>query len=211
MNLPNKLTISRLILVVPFIALMSTALSFRDLEIDYKEMNIKTILFIVSAIIFILAMITDFLDGFLARKLNQVSTFGKLFDPLADKFMTTSAFIFLGAFQFTPFYIIVIFILRDILVDGGRNLAASKNLKVAASPLGKIKTILQSIGIPLIMFIIPIINKAEIHVFENYVNASWQIWLLNLVIIISAFFSVLSGFDYMKKIVPIIKEGGNHG
>lgn len=210
MNLPNKLTISRLILVIPFIVFLSISISFTNQNLNYSELNAKTTFFIVSSIIFIVAMFTDFLDGYLARKWNQVSTFGKLFDPLADKFITSSALIFLAAFKLTPIYFVVIFILRDILVDGGRNLAASKNMKVAASWLGKIKTILQSIGIPLIMFVAPILNLQNGDIFSNYLNASWELWTLNTIIILALVFSVISGIDYMHKIFPLIKEG-NHG
>lgn len=210
MNLPNKLTISRLILVIPFIVCLSISISFTDQNLNYSELNMKTTFFIVSSIIFIVAMFTDFLDGYLARKWNQVSTFGKLFDPLADKFITSSALIFLVAFKLTPIYFVVIFILRDILVDGGRNLAASKNMKIAASWLGKIKTILQSIGIPLIMFVAPILNLQNGDIFSNYLNASWELWTLNTIIILALVFSVISGIDYMHKIFPLIKEG-NHG
>jgi CDP-diacylglycerol--glycerol-3-phosphate 3-phosphatidyltransferase len=78
-------------------------------------------------------MITDFLDGYIARKTDTVSDFGKLFDPLADKFITTSALILLAVMRIVPVWVVILFVLRDLVVDGSRNLAAKNNLEISAS------------------------------------------------------------------------------
>ena len=196
MNLPNKITILRMILVIPFILILSFAITSVN-QISYKSFNISTLLFIVAAIIFIIAMITDYLDGYLARKNNQVTTFGKLFDPLADKIITTSALIVLSIAKIIPFYITLIFILRDVLVDGSRNLAAKNNLKVAASIWGKAKTMVMTIAIIIIFFIYPLI--------ENFTNKFAFKIVLNIPLIIGALLSLISGYKYFIIIIPLLK------
>lgn len=197
MNLPNKLTLLRIIFVIPFIALMSIVLwkgtpNFKDLD------SLATQAFLAAGIIFAIAMITDWFDGYLARKNNQVTTFGKLFDPLADKIMTTSAMIFLSLMNIVPFWITVIFILRDVLVDGFRNLAASKKIDVSASIYGKAKTMVQSIGIVLVFFIFPAWSTDLSS--ANFLTNNWKLYVLNIPLIIASLLSVISGTLYFKQI-----------
>lgn len=193
MNLPNKLTVLRMIFVIPFITFLSLFLFYGDgkfSSINYS--NKETMWLYLSGIVFVLAMLTDWLDGFLARKNNQITSFGKLFDPLADKIITTTAMIFLLLFNYTYVWLVLIFILRDVLVDGSRNLAAVKKLKIEASIYGKLKTVLQSIAIILLFFITPIISQENI------------IWL-NIPLIIAALMSIFSGLLYFKQIIPHIE------
>lgn len=202
MNTPNKLTLLRIILVVPFIVFMALAFAWKVNL--YNEWNKGTTMFLISGVIFILAMITDFIDGKLARKNNQITTFGKLFDPLADKFMTTAAFIMLSVMGVTPWLLLVVFVLRDILVDGSRNIAAKNNVNVAASIWGKSKTMLQSIGLALIFFLFPAFKEFTQGTFGNGFEASWQLVMLNVPVIISGVLSIVSGYQYFKAIVPYI-------
>lgn len=205
MNTPNKLTLLRMILVIPFIALMSAVVGLKDLNgqtISFTNINPATICFIVAGVIFVLAMITDFIDGKLARKNNQITMFGKLFDPLADKFMTTSAMIFLSVLGIVPIWMTVVFVLRDILVDGSRNVAAKNNLNVAASIWGKAKTMLQSVGLTIIFFVFPSTSRFELDFLGNPVN--WELFLLNLPILFATLLSVVSGWQYFKQIIPYI-------
>ena len=132
MNTPNKLTVLRILLVIPFIIILGLAASIKG-DIDFQTNQTKSIYIIIAGAIFAIAMATDFLDGYLARKNNQITSFGKLFDPLADKFMTTSALVMLSVLGVVPFYITLMFILRDLVVDGSRNLAAQNKANVAAS------------------------------------------------------------------------------
>ena len=206
MNLPNRLTLLRMFLVIPFVAMMSMVLKYyyvdhQTINFDNMSSNI-TILFLVSSIVFVVAMFTDFLDGYLARKNNQVSTFGKLFDPLADKLMTTTALVFLALLQIAPFWAVLIFVLRDICVDGFRNLAASANKNVSASIFGKAKTMVQSIAIPLLMFIYPIMpDEFGLNLLGD---GNWKIWLLNIPLTVSVLLSIWSGALYFKQIMPLI-------
>ena len=192
MNLPNKLTICRIILVIPYIII----LTFLKLNMD------NYVFWIVSGILFAIAMFTDYLDGYLARKNNQVTSFGKLFDPLADKFITSVSLIMLSIMEIVPFYISLVFILRDLLVDGSRNIAAKHNLQIAASWIGKWKTFLMSIGFLVIFFVVPFIKDYE----KSFLNPSWQIWIILTPLNVAALLSTISGYQYFKIIVPHIKS-----
>ncbi len=193
MNLPNKLTLLRMIMIVPFVAFMSSFLIFGWGEFEtLTYQDPETMWLYLSGIVFVLAMITDWLDGFLARKYNQVTSFGKLFDPIADKIITTSAIIFLMLFNYSFIWLVLIFVLRDILVDGSRNLAAVKQLKIEASIYGKMKTVVQSLGIIVLFFITPALSSKGIV----------EIVLLNLPLMIAGLLSIVSGALYFKQIIP---------
>ena len=200
MNLPNKLTIVRMILIVPIIILFSIftwyVITFENSE--FKNVNLQTssqyFLYTIG-IIFIISMITDFLDGYFARKNNQITVFGKLFDPLADKITITITLIFLSYFQYTYIYIVIFMIIRDLIVDGSRNIFAKNNLKIEASIYGKLKTIFQSVAIPIILFLIPVIDS----------NVWWQLLMINIPMIIALFLSIYSGYQYFKQVIPFLK------
>lgn len=200
MNLPNKLTIVRMILIVPIIILFSIftwyVITFENGE--FKNVNLQTssqyFLYTIG-IIFIISMITDFLDGYFARKNNQITVFGKLFDPLADKITITITLIFLSYFQYTYIYIVIFMIIRDLIVDGSRNIFAKNNLKIEASIYGKLKTIFQSVAIPIILFLIPIVDS----------NVWWQLLMINIPMIIALFLSIYSGYQYFKQVIPFLK------
>lgn len=193
MNTPNKLTLLRIILVIPFIVLLVLSIYALQNKLNYK------IMMIASGSVFAFAMLTDFIDGYLARKNNQISTFGKLFDPLADKFITTTALVGLSVLGIIPFYITLTFVLRDLLVDGSRNVAAKNNVNVAAGLIGKAKTMLMSIGLLIIFFTEPYINSTR-----DLINPSWKIWLLISPIILSSLLSTISGYKYFHAIIPYI-------
>ena len=201
MNTPNKLTLLRIILVLPLLASLGSLIFFYfDNSMSFDSNAIKISL-AISLIIFILAMITDALDGYLARKNNQITTFGKLFDPIADKFMTTATLISLTVVGLVPFWVVILFVLRDILVDGSRNLAAANNISVAASIYGKLKTVFQTIAI-VVVLLVPIFVKIDIY---NFINPDWKVYLINIPMFIALFMSLVSGTLYFKQIKHIIK------
>ncbi len=204
MNLPNKLTVLRLFLVLPFLIVMGSALSYSNQQLSFSEMNNKTALFISGGFIFAFAMFTDWLDGYLARKNHQVTSFGKLFDPIADKFMTSSAFIMLALFKITPFFVPIILILRDIAVDGSRNLAAKHNKDFAANIWGKMKTVMQVLAIFVLFFVTPAIEPNAILGF-NGLFGHWQLWLLNFTSLLAVGLSLYSGVIYIANTIPLIK------
>src|SRR6056297_743561 len=136
MNLPNKITVARIIMVPIFIwVLLSGMQKWR----------------IIAAVIFIIASITDFLDGYLARKYGLITDFGKLMDPMADKILVASALIALVQVGRISVWPVVIILAREFLITSFRSLAASKGLVIAASIWGKIKTNTQIFAIILLL------------------------------------------------------------
>ena len=129
MNLPNKLTTMRMILVPVFIVLYLTGYSY------------------ASAAVFVIASLTDFLDGHLARKYNLVTNFGKIMDPLADKLLVTSAFVCMVQTGIVPGWMVIVILAREFAITGLRSVAASEGIVIAAAWSGKIKTVTQMIAI----------------------------------------------------------------
>ncbi|MDA8634468.1 CDP-diacylglycerol--glycerol-3-phosphate 3-phosphatidyltransferase [Verrucomicrobiales bacterium] len=133
MNLPNQLTVARLILTFVFVAL----LSLEDLSWS------KT----AALFVFAIAAITDFLDGYIARKHNLVTNFGKLMDPLADKVLMCAGFVLLTRLELIPAWIVIVILSREFMVTGLRLLASAEGVVLAAENLGKYKTIFQIVTV----------------------------------------------------------------
>lgn len=154
MNLPNKITITRIILGIIVILLL--LIPWYSLGIEWPVYvvgnNLINLKYIVAGIIFVNAAFSDFLDGYLARKNNEVTDFGKTADAIADKILVNGLLIILAYERIIPLVIPVIIITRDIIVDSLKMLSASKGEVVAASILGKIKTIFMLVGITLALF-----------------------------------------------------------
>lgn len=133
MNLPNKLTMGRIFAIPVFIVVFL---------MDYR---------IAAAVIFILAALTDMLDGHIARKHNLVTNFGKLMDPLADKLLVMSALICMVEVGDVAGWMVVVILGREFIITGMRQVAAAQGIVIAAGTTGKIKTITQMIAIPLLI------------------------------------------------------------
>ena len=190
MNLPNKLTLFRIILV-PVIILV-WLLNIPNVTITLLASEIEVSKFI-CALLFIVASITDLLDGQIARRNNLVTTFGKFMDPIADKMLVNTILVLLCYDQMIPVLCVILMIGRDLIVDGVRLLAAQKQIVMAAGPLGKLKTILQMIAIPVIMV--------------NNFPVGWLPIDAGLIFIIAAtIVSVVSGYDYFIKNKDMIFE-----
>ena len=141
MNLPNKLTFIRLVLAVPFIYFL-------------QESNAEGFVYrMIAFALFVVASLTDFFDGYLARKYNLVTDFGKLMDPLADKILVISALVLFVELRYIPAWMSIIVIAREFLISGIRMLAAAKGEVIPAGKLGKYKTTSQMIVI-LIMIVV---------------------------------------------------------
>ena len=138
MNLPNKITIARIIMVFIFLIIC-------NVDELIKDATLKTTWKIIGFVFIILAGLTDILDGYIARKYNLVTDFGKLMDPLADKIFMATAFVMLVDKQILPGWIAVVIISREFMVTGLRLLAANKGEVIAADVTGKIKTLVQMI------------------------------------------------------------------
>ena len=197
MNLPNKLTIFRIILVpimviIPFLGL------------DERVAGIP-ISWIIIDIIFIIASITDKLDGYLARKNNQITVFGKFLDPLADKILVLSAMIMLVEMSKLPAWIPIIVLAREFMVSGYRLVAVEKGgTVISASKWGKLKTVTQMIAI--------ILAFLDLNAFGDCFTGVLQggDLILNLVVtimmIIQVISTIFSGYDYMKGAKKLMKD-----
>jgi CDP-diacylglycerol--glycerol-3-phosphate 3-phosphatidyltransferase len=192
MNLPNTITTIRLVLVFVMITV---------LLIPYQQVDSITFLgvtnnlvFVIAGIIFLLASITDFLDGYLARKLNLVTTLGKFLDPIADKILTNASMLLLMV-TFTwldyphltfPVWIVLIMVIRDLMIDALRMIAVTKGVVIAALPSGKWKTFLQIIAITLVFFNDPI---------TPLIGLPWSLALMMMVLAaIASLFSLVMYF-----------------
>ena len=133
MNLPNKLTMGRIFAIPVFIVVFLMGYRY------------------IAMVIFILAAITDMLDGKIARKYNLVTNFGKLMYPLADKLLVMSALICLAQIGDVPGWMVIIILGREFIITGMRQVAAAQGIVIAAGTTGKIKTITQMIAIPLLL------------------------------------------------------------
>ena len=197
MNLANKLTIFRMILV-PIMVIIPF------LGINGEIFGIP-LTYIIVDIIFIIAAITDKLDGYIARSRNEVTTFGKFLDPIADKILVLSAMLMLVENQKLPAWIPIIVLFRELIVSGYRLIAVEKGGKViAASICGKLKTVTQMIAI-----ILAFLDK---NAFGDCfrANLTGSAFAFNLVVTLLMIFQVIatifSGYDYLKNGKDLLKD-----
>ena len=197
MNLANKLTIFRIILV-PIMAIIP----YLNLQGDFMGLPL---MYFWMLLIFIVASITDKLDGYIARSRNQVTTFGKFLDPLADKILVLTAMVLLVELGKIPAWIPVIVLAREFLVSGYRLIAVEKGGKViAASIWGKLKTVTQMIAIILIMF-----DRNNFwDCFRGGLNGvDFAINLVaTILLLVSVVATIFSGADYMKNGKELFKD-----
>jgi CDP-diacylglycerol--glycerol-3-phosphate 3-phosphatidyltransferase len=189
MNFPNALTLTRIFLIFIFIILAANADG--KVELFNSVHTLRVIAFVVALI----AAFTDLLDGYLARKLNQETDFGKLMDPLADKIFVTGIMLILVQYQLLPAWVAVVIIAREFLVTGLRMLALKESEVIAADMWGKIKTALQ-------MTMMSIGGLSWIGVFDlrTAVVAGisvWSVWMLFLCLL--ALITIWSGAGYFVK------------
>lgn len=197
MNLPNKLTIFRIILV-PLMVIVP----FLGLNNEYFGIPLQ---YLIIDFIFIVASITDKLDGYLARKNNQVTTFGKFLDPLADKILVLSAMVMLVEMQKLPAWIPIIVLSREFVVSGYRLVAVEKGGKViAASKWGKLKTVTQMLAI--------ILAFLDLNAFGDCFTGILQggdlvlNFIVTIMMIVQTIATIFSGVDYLKGAKKLIKD-----
>jgi CDP-diacylglycerol--glycerol-3-phosphate 3-phosphatidyltransferase len=150
MNLPTTLTVVRIFLV-PFLVVVLLAPPTRLVDTPFFGEFSPALREILGVTIFLVAAITDFFDGWLARRRNQVTTLGTLLDPIADKLLMTSAFISLVEMGLAPAWMVVIIIGREFIVSGLRSVLATRGVALPASKLGKWKTTSQAVAIVLLI------------------------------------------------------------
>ncbi len=176
MNTPNKLTLIRVILIPFFVAFLMLEGTFSG---------------IMALLIFVVASATDWLDGYLARKNNEVTTFGKLMDPLADKILTLSAFICFIELSYFPAWAVILIISRELIITGIRQLALTNDKVIAASWWGKSKTILQMVTIILFLLIrvLP----------SSFAYSAFILIFEEILVYLNVILTLVSGIDYVAK------------
>ena len=180
MNLANKLTLLRIFLVPIFMFFLLLRIPLYG---DY-----------IAAAIFIIAALTDGLDGYIARSRNQITKFGKFMDPLADKLLVSAALISLVEMNRLPAWIVVVIVAREFAITGFRVLAASEGITIAASWWGKFKTVTQIIAIVLLLL-------------NNFPFSSINFPADKIAVILALIFTIISGVDYMYKNKEVFSTG----
>lgn len=195
MNLPNKITVARMLLIP--IMIIVPYLGFNN--ILFGSVTIGSF---ITLIIFLIASFTDFLDGYLARKNNLVTTFGKFLDPIADKLLVLSALIMLVEQGIIPGWIPIIIAAREFIVSGIRMLAAGDGKVIAASWYGKVKTVSQMVAISLAFL--------STNTFMQFTSVEMGTGtlilniLMSLAMIVAVLTTILSGVDYFMKSKDIV-------
>ena len=177
MNLPNLLTLSRIFAVPLLVVVLLT-------RVYNPERQVESLSVILATVIFLGASITDYFDGYLARRRRQVTTLGMLLDPMADKLLISAAFISLVELGWAPAWMVVIIVGRELAITGLRSIAARQGLTIDASELGKLKMVSQVLAVTLI-------------ILSNLV-----FWLKPLSLIalwLTVIFALASAVDYFRK------------
>lgn len=192
MNLANKLTMLRIFLVPLFLIFIAVQ------EIPYGTF--------IATFIFVIASLTDQLDGYIARSRNQITTFGKFMDPLADKLLVTTALISLVELQVVPAWATVIIISREFAVSGLRTIAASEGKVIAASWWGKIKTVIQIISIVALLLQVNIGSSQYLTdlVIRNEFLGVFMEYGPKILLVLAVLVTIISGYDYFKKNSKVI-------
>ena len=208
MNIPTKITVSRIVLI----GLMLIGLFVIGFIPNFPQVYVGntqiSLVYLVCFCVFVVAALTDKLDGYLARKWNQVTDLGKFLDPVADKLLVDSCLIYLSVVSaiaptniIIPVYCTIIMILRDLVVDSLRFIAAGKGKVLAANIFGKIKTVCQMVAIPLFW-----LNDWPF----SYFDAAWGYGKISYIFMyIATAASLLSGVIYVVQNLSVFKEEKN--
>lgn len=186
MNLPNKITITRIVLSIICIVLLIVPLQKFGIDLPPVEVTVAIrvpVKYIICGCLFLLASVTDFIDGHIARKYNLVTDFGKVMDAVADKILVNGVLIALACNGFISVIIPVVIVSRDIFVDSIKMVVGNKVGAVGASKTGKIKTVFMMTGVTLMLF-------------YNLPFEIWGLKVADLLIMIATVLSVVSGVEY---------------
>lgn len=180
MNIPNRITISRILLIPVFMIIMLVDFNWGNITLFGAEMPLSHF---IGGLIFIIASLTDWVDGYYARKYNLVTTFGKFLDPLADKLLVSAALIILVELGFAASWIVILIISREFAVTGLRLVLAGEGEVVAAGGLGKIKTTAQILAIAALLL-------------HNTIFTLINVPFGEIMLYIALIFTIWSGWDY---------------
>lgn len=186
MNLPNRITMCRIFLSVIIIGILIFPFDSSGISIPKVFVNESIVIdikYLIAGVLFIIASLTDFIDGYIARKYQMVTDLGKMLDAIADKILVNSVLIILATSGFIHPIIPVLIISRDTIVDVIKMVAGNKGKVVAAIKTGKIKTIFMMIGISLTLF-------------YNMPFELWNIRISDIILIIACVLSIVSAVEY---------------
>ena len=189
MNIPNRITVCRIILSILLLVLMIFPMNRIGLAFPAITISEKFIIdskYLICGVIFVIAALTDFLDGHLARKYNLVTDLGKVMDAIADKLLVNGVLIILATEGYISVVVPVVIVSRDIIVDSIKMVAGQKNGAVAASKAGKVKTLFMMIGITFLFF-------------YNLPFSLFNVYPARVLILIATVLSVISGIQYYQK------------
>ena len=194
MNIPNILTVSRIVMIAIAVALSA----FCGPRVEQMTATIQVFRIIVMGLAF-LAGITDLLDGYLARKWNQITDFGALMDPLADKIFVASCMLIAVEYRLMPSWIAIAVLAREFMVTGLRSLAAKKGIVISADKFGKLKTAMQ-------MLMLALAGASWIGCFDLWTKYTpqWYIWIVYLCGVV--FVTMYSGLSYFVKFRSVFME-----
>ena len=192
MNLPNQLTVLR-VLIIPFMVILYY------LDKAYGEPLALNGYSIAIAVLFILASLTDFFDGYLARKWQVITVFGKFLDPLADKLLVMFALLMLQDIGVIPMWIVLVILMREFIVTGIRLIAVEGGNVIAASKLGKYKTASTMVALIILLFHVEPIALAGV---------SFNIGMI--ILYIATALTIISGVEYIIKNQHSFKDTSNH-
>jgi len=183
MNLANKITISRILMIPVFVIILTF---FHGWAADF-----------LATLIFAVASITDAVDGHIARSRKLVTSFGKFADPLADKLLVTAALVMLVQMGRVQAWVVIVILAREFIITGLRTMAANRGVVIAASSLGKIKTVTQITAIILLLiYTLPILP-------------SFVFWVAGQIMIyVAMFFTLYSGWDYLYSCRKFLLDDG---
>lgn len=196
MNLPNKITTFRMVCVI-FIAILLLLPSEWFMVIPFINVSLN---FLIGWILFIVASLSDMIDGHIARKYNMITDYGKFMDPIADKLLVNSVLIILTCYGpiRIPVICVLIMISRDIIVDAVRMNAVRKNVVIAANIWGKLKTVFQMIGI-----IFVLINDLGLDTLLNIPN---NLYIGQVILYVATVVSLISGVIYLVQNRQVFSE-----
>jgi len=190
MNVPNKITLSRICLIPIFIIILSIPFDWGEWHWGVYHLPVTHF---VAGIIFLIASLTDWLDGYYARKYNLITNMGKFLDPLADKLLVSAAFILLVQMDLAAAWIVIVIISREFAVTGLRLVAAGEGIVLAASSMGKLKTVSQIGAIALLLF-------------HNFPFVFFNVPVDTIVLYIALILTTWSGIDYFIKNSHVMSE-----
>jgi CDP-diacylglycerol--glycerol-3-phosphate 3-phosphatidyltransferase len=205
MNWANRVTMIRIFLI-PVIGILMTLQFYGHEGTKYYDVVTKGIdsgnyhlsyMYLAAGILFVIASLSDMLDGYIARKFNQVTTFGKFFDSIADKLLTNAVVIIFGITHVLPIWMVVLLVCRDFVIDVVRQILASSKVIMAANQLGRYRAAFEMIGLT-ILFFVGFFN------FDGLVNATGKFdeygWVNQIVMIpmyIATILSIAAAVNYM--------------